>query len=114
MRTLIASLGASLEGDHAECARLAKQALAQPARDPEVKFYLARHLARAGAHLEALETIRDLLTEGFFCSSVLRSDPWLQPLSMLPEFQDVLNAVLRREAEARAAFSDANGNQLLF
>jgi hypothetical protein len=113
MRTLIASLGASLEGDPARCAQLVRQALGQPARDPEVKFYLARHLARGGAHSEALEAIHDLLAEGFSCSAALQNDPWLQPLSRLPEFQDVLSAVLRREAEARAAFRAANGNQLL-
>jgi tetratricopeptide (TPR) repeat protein len=113
MRTLIASLSALLENDHAKCAQLVRQALAQPARDPEVKFYLARHLARSGAHSEALEIVRDLLAEGFACSFALRSDPWLQPLSGLPEFQDVLNAVLRREAETRAAFRASNGIQLL-
>jgi DNA-binding winged helix-turn-helix (wHTH) protein/cytochrome c-type biogenesis protein CcmH/NrfG len=113
MRTLIASLGASLEGDHSRSVDLVKQALAQPARDPEVKFYLARHLARDGAHAEALETIRDLATEGFSCSTALQRDPWLQPLSRLPEFQDVLDAVLRREADARAAFVAANGNRVL-
>ena len=90
-----------------------RQALAQPARDPEVKFYLARHLARGGAHAEALETIRDLAAEGFACSTALRRDAWLQPLSRLPEFQDVLDAVLRREAEARAAFFAANGDRVL-
>ena len=113
MRTLIASLGAWLEGDHALSAKLVRQALAQPARDPEVKFYLARHLARDGSHTEALETIRGLVSEGFSCSTAFQRDPWLQPLSRLPEFPDVLDAVLCREAEARAAFLAANGNRVL-
>jgi TolB-like protein/cytochrome c-type biogenesis protein CcmH/NrfG len=113
MRTLIASLGAWLEGDHALSAKLVRQALAQPARDPEVKFYLARHLARDGSHTEALETIRGLVSEGFSCSTALQRDPWLQPLSRLPEFPDVLDAVLCREGEARAAFLAANGNRVL-
>jgi tetratricopeptide (TPR) repeat protein len=113
MRALIASLGAGLEGDRALSARLVRQALAQPARDPEVKFYLARHLARDGFHAEALETIRDLVSEGFSCSIALQRDPWLQPLSGLPEFQNVLDSVLCREAEARAAFLAANGNRVL-
>jgi tetratricopeptide (TPR) repeat protein len=113
MRTLIASLGAWLEGDHALSAKLVRQALAQPARDPEVKFYLARHLARDGSHTEALETIRGLVSEGFSCSTALQRDPWLQPLSRLPEFPDVLDAVRCREAEATAAFLAANGNRVL-
>jgi DNA-binding winged helix-turn-helix (wHTH) protein/tetratricopeptide (TPR) repeat protein len=113
MRALIASLRAGLEGDHALSAQLVRQALAQPARDPEVKFYLARHLARDGSHTEALETIHNLVSEGFSCSTALQRDPWLQPLSRLPEFQDVLDAVLCREAEARAAFLAADGNRVL-
>ena len=71
MRALIESLSALLEGDPARCVELAANALAQPARDPECKFYLARHLARGGAYAEALKTISDLQTEGFLCSSAL-------------------------------------------
>ncbi|MGD0778741.1 MAG: winged helix-turn-helix domain-containing protein [Candidatus Solibacter sp.] len=113
MRALIASLAASLEGDRAKSLDLVRGALAQPARDPEVKFYLARHLARDGAHAEALETIRDLVMEGFACSAALQRDAWLRPLSRQPGFQDVLDAVLGREAEARAAFLAANGDRVL-
>jgi hypothetical protein len=60
-----------------------------------------------------LETIRGLVSEGFSCSTALQRDPWLQPLSRLPEFPDVLDAVLCREGEARAAFLAANGNRVL-
>jgi hypothetical protein len=84
-----------------------------PACDPEVKFYLTRQLARDGAHAEALKAIHDLATKGFCCSTALRGDPWLQPLSDLPDFQDVLDEVLRREGEARAAFQAAGGDQSL-
>ena len=78
MRALIESLGALLEGDPARCVELAANALAQPSKDPECKFYLARHLARGGAHAEALKAIGDLLAEGFLCSTALQRDPWLQ------------------------------------
>jgi hypothetical protein len=60
-----------------------------------------------------LTTIRELATEGFVCSTALRNDPWLQPLSGLPGFQDVLDAVLAREADARAAFQAAGGDRVL-
>jgi len=113
MRALIASLAALLEGDHVNSTQIVRQALAQPSRDPEVKFYLARHLARAGAHAETVQIVCDLLAEGFSCSTALQGDPWLQPLSNLPEFPSVLDAVLRREAAAKAAFLGANGNRVL-
>ena len=106
---MIESLRFSLQGDHARSLEIVRQALAaRPAwDDPETTFYLTRQLARDGAHAEALRTIGDLVTEGFFCSTALRSDPWLRPLSRLPDFEGVLNLVLRREAEARAAFEAA-------
>ena len=113
MRTLMDSLRALLAGEQAKSAQLVRMALAEPARDPECKFYLARHLARSGAHREALDTIRELITEGFFCSTALLCDPWLQPLAGLTDFQDVRDAVLRREAEARAAYVAANGDRAL-
>jgi hypothetical protein len=113
MRTLIASLVASLNKDRPTSAELVRRALAQPARDPEVKFYLARHLARDATPSEALQVIQGLIQEGFFCSTSLQRDPWLQPLSRQPEFQDVIDAIVQREAGARAAFVDANGERIL-
>src|ERR1035437_882122 len=115
-RDLVASgdlLSFSLQGDHARSLEIVRQALAMPTPDPEAKFYLTRQLARDGAHAEALRTIRDLTTEGFFCSTALRSHPSLRPLSGLPDFQDVLEEVLRREADARAAFQAAGGDRFL-
>jgi len=111
---MVESLRFFLQGDHARSLEIVRQALAaQPAWDPEVKFYLARQLARDGAHADALRTMRDLVTEGFFCSTALRCDPWLRPLSQLPDFKGVLDLVLTREAEARAAFEAAGGHGVL-
>jgi TolB-like protein/tetratricopeptide (TPR) repeat protein len=109
MRALIASLHACLEGDDAAAVAIVKKALCEPARDPEMKFYLTRHLARSGVAREALETIRDLIGEGFFCSAALQRDPWLQQLHDRPGYREVLDAVIRSEREARAAFTAAHG-----
>ena len=76
--------------------------MAQPAKDPECKFYLARHLARGGAHAEALKTISHLQAEGFLCSSALQRDPWLQPLSRLPAYHHVLTSFVELRLEAGA------------
>ena len=111
---MMESLRFSLQGDHARSIEILREALVQrPTKDPEAKFYLARQLARDGEHAEALRTIRDLVTEGFVCSVALRCDPWLLPLSRLPDFQDVLDEVLKREADARAAFQAAGGDRVL-
>jgi eukaryotic-like serine/threonine-protein kinase len=111
---LVDSLRLSLQGDHAGSIKIAKASLGRNAEDdPEANFYLARHLSRDGAHADALKTIRDLVAEGYFCSTALRCDPWLRPLSLLPDFQDVLDEILRREADARAAFQAAGGDKVL-
>jgi hypothetical protein len=111
---LVDSLRLSLQGDHAGSIKIAKASLGRNAEDdPEANFYLARHLARDGAHADALKTIGGLVAEGYFCSTALRCDPWLRPLSLLPDFQDVLDEILRREADARAAFQSAGGDKVL-
>ncbi len=111
---MMESLRFSLRGDRARSLEIVRQGLAvRPTPDPEAKFYLTRQLARDGEHAEALRTIRDLATEGYVCSTALQRDPWLRPLARLPDFQDVLDEVLRREADARAAFQAAGGDRVL-
>src|SRR5450759_2905642 len=110
---MMESLRFFLQGDHARSLEIVRQALAMPTPDPEAKFYLTRQLARDGEHADALRTIRDLATEGYVCSTALRCDPWLRPLARLPDFQDVLDEVLSREADARAAFQAAGGDRVL-
>jgi DNA-binding winged helix-turn-helix (wHTH) protein/tetratricopeptide (TPR) repeat protein len=110
---LVESLRFCLQGDHASSIGVAMRAIESETPDPEIRFYLARHLARDGAGRQALETINNLAGEGFFCSTALRNDSWLKPLALLPGYGGVLDAVLRREAEARAAFEAAEGNRVL-
>jgi eukaryotic-like serine/threonine-protein kinase len=113
MRTLMASLDASLSGHPESAVGLVRQALARPAHDPEAKFYLARLLAHHGAGPEAVEILAGLVGEGFFCSAALRQDPWLRPLAGLAGFADLLRTTLRREAEAKEAFDSAGGGRVL-
>jgi len=111
---MLESLRFFLQGDRARSLEIVRQALAaRPAWDPEITFYLTRQLARDGARADALRTMRELVKEGVFCSTALRCDPWLRPLSRLPDFKDVLEVILRREAEARAAFEAAGGHEVL-
>src|SRR5450759_934435 len=108
------ALRCSLRGDHAGSIDIVRQALATPSvLDPEGTFCMARQLAYDGAPSEALRTVRTAATQGFVCSTALRNDPWLRPLSRLPDFQDVLDEVLAREADARAAFQAAGGDRVL-
>jgi DNA-binding winged helix-turn-helix (wHTH) protein/tetratricopeptide (TPR) repeat protein len=111
---LMESLRHHFEGDSAGSLRIARQALASgPPLDPEMKFYLIRHLARGGAHEDALQAIQDLTSGGFFSSIALRGDPWLRPLSRLAGYQAALDEVLRRETLAKSLFQASGGDQIL-
>jgi DNA-binding winged helix-turn-helix (wHTH) protein/tetratricopeptide (TPR) repeat protein len=111
---LVQSLRCCLDGDHAGSIAIVKAAMtSERMPEPEMKFYLARHLARDGARQEALDTLSRLAAEGFVCSTAMRADPWLRPLSQLPGFDDVLRDVLQREADARSAFMSADGSRIL-
>jgi DNA-binding winged helix-turn-helix (wHTH) protein/tetratricopeptide (TPR) repeat protein len=110
---LVESLYHCLRGDHAQSTQIAKQGLGSKSQDPEIRFYLARHLARDGAEQDALDTVRDLVDRGFFCSTALRVDPWLTPLARLADFDGVMESVLRREEEAREACQAAEGRRVL-
>ena len=110
---LTESLYRCLQGDYNGSLEIAREALAQGTMEPEMRFYTARHMARDGAHAEALAAIRRLAAEGFYCAAALRGDPWLRPLDRLAEFEVVLEEVLRREADSRTVFETAGGDKVL-
>jgi DNA-binding winged helix-turn-helix (wHTH) protein len=111
---LVESLRLTLEGDGAASTAVIRRALEElRGRDPEMRFYLARRLVRNGAADDALRTIRQLADEGFCCSTALCRDAWLRPLAAETGYAEVVAAVEGREAEARAAFEEANGAAVL-
>jgi len=111
---LIESLRCVLAGDLAGTVAAVRSALvSQRVQEPEIKFYLARHLARGGAEQEALDLLRQLTTEGFVCSTAMKHDPWLKGLGRLPDFDGVMDSVCRCEVKARLAFQAADGERIL-
>jgi len=103
-----------LAGDLAGTVAAVRSALvSQRVQEPEIKFYLARHLARGGAEQEALDLLRQLTTEGFVCSTAMKHDPWLKGLGCLPDFDGVMDSVCRCEVKARLAFQAADGERIL-
>jgi DNA-binding winged helix-turn-helix (wHTH) protein/tetratricopeptide (TPR) repeat protein len=111
---MVDSLRCSLQGNHARSIEIVRRTLdGKPGPEPELKFYLARHLARDGDESGALTVLSELVTGGFFCSTAMRVDPWLRPLGAISGYAEVFEAVLRREQEARTAFDAAAGSLLL-
>ena len=73
-----------LAGDHAGSIGVAMGALESVwPPEPEIRFYLARHLAHATERSRRrLKHAPRLTEEGFVCSTAMRSDPWSKPLPL--------------------------------
>ena len=109
----IHSLRAYLEGDFAECLGAIPAPETMSRADPEVLFYIARHLARINQPGRAIATLGTVIDRGFLCASSLAHDPWLESLRASPGFVQLAQKVERRRRETHAAFLDAGGERLL-
>jgi len=83
------------------------------AHEPEVLFYMARHLSRAGEASGALRQLRRALVEGFTASFPVAEDPWFAALRAHPEFNSVLSEMMSAEAAARQVLTEAGGAKVL-
>jgi hypothetical protein len=57
--------------------------------------------------------LEQLAASGYFCSTAVRADPWLVPLSRLASYRELLDVALAREAAAQAQFEEAGGARVL-
>jgi TolB-like protein/tetratricopeptide (TPR) repeat protein len=115
MKPTLESLRCTLRGEHARSIEIARAVFAgTPQMDPELQYYLSRHLAAGGALDEAIERLRYLAEHGFCCSTALRADPGLRGLVSMPGFPELMETVIRREAEAHEAFEMSDGNVMLW
>jgi eukaryotic-like serine/threonine-protein kinase len=105
------SLRLLLEGDTV-ASSTAIQRLAD-FRDPEARFYVARHLARLGETERALSVLHRSVADGFFCLHPLVHDPWLDPLRGMDGFAEVVRLAESRHRDALLQFLTADGHHLL-
>jgi DNA-binding winged helix-turn-helix (wHTH) protein len=111
-RAFLVSLRALLEG-HREESLAALDRAADELTDPEARYYVARTLARLGAHDAALESLRAVVNGGYFCYPALISDSWLENVRDSGGFRDVLQVARVRHEAAAASFIEARGDALL-
>jgi serine/threonine protein kinase/tetratricopeptide (TPR) repeat protein len=105
---------AFMDGRHADGVRaLIAQIQSGGVPDPEMLFYVGRHLAHVGEVHTALGFIRRAFEGGYFCYPVFAEDSWLDPLRPRDEFQSVLAAARERSQRASALFVAAGGPALL-
>ena len=104
---------ALIEGRTAESVSEMKAMLSPDFRDPEGRFYVARHVARYGDGDEALTQLEGVVADGFSCYPVFERDPWLDALRPKPRFTELLERCASRHAASRRAFEELNGRGVL-
>ena len=82
-------------------------------RDPEGRYYFARHAAYLGYREEALRLLTIAVENGFYCLPAIARDPWLDPVRGTPEFAAILRRAEARHRQALIAFLNADGNAVL-
>ena len=82
-------------------------------RDPEGRFYVARHLVRLGEMDESVGMLEEVVANGFYCYPALTRDPWLDPLRGDARFMATLRKAEELHREARVAFLQAGGDRVL-
>jgi hypothetical protein len=78
-----------------------------------LRYYLARQAARLGAIELATSLLLQSFEEGYWCTTGLRLDPWLESLRTTTQFCRIYEMVEKREAQSRAAFVNAGGERTL-
>ena len=111
MSGLMRSLLALVENRNRDAAAIIDAT--EVAHEPEIMFYLARHLARAGEAAGAIRLLRRSRAEGFTASRPVAEDPWFAALHTHPEFASLLEEAKAAEAEAAQALADAGGVKVL-
>lgn len=81
--------------------------------DPEGWFLVGRSMVRAGETEGAFAELERAVEGGYYCYSMMRRDPWLDPLRTDPRFARILKRCEERHREAQAAFTAAGGEKVL-
>ena len=107
------SLRAYLEGDFEECLKASEIGESLTPRDPEVLYYMARHLARINERKRAITILSSVLDRGFLWATAIARDPWFSSLRASVRYVDLLRKAEQKRDEVHAAFLAAGGEQLL-
>jgi serine/threonine protein kinase len=81
--------------------------------DPEGLYFTARLLAYMNEEQRALDMLDWVVERGFYCSSILLRDPWLDSIRGRSRFAEVVRRADLRTHEAEADFRRLNGDRLL-
>ena len=113
VQAIMRSLRAYTEGDFQECLNAIEIGESLTHSDPEILYYMARHLARINEQERAITMLSCVIDGGFLCATAISRDPWFASLRASPDYVELMrNAELKRR-KAHAAFLAAGGEQLI-
>jgi len=111
---LAQAVRAFIDGRHDEGVRaLIAQTKTTAVPDPEMLFYVGRHLAHVGELGDAMVFIHRAVEGGYGCYTVFATDAWLDSVRSEPAFGALLETVRVRSERARDIFVEAGGPALL-
>lgn len=108
-RHLAVALRLLIDGRVAESVEEIQHMLSPDFRDPEGRFYVARHVAKYGEAGRALEQMDGVVADGFTCYPVLQHDAWFDSLRGTPAFVRLLERCAEQHRSAAAAFEAHDG-----
>jgi hypothetical protein len=112
-RHMAVAARALIEGRVEDSVAAVKAMLSPDFRDPEGRFYVARHIARYGDAREAIAQLERIIADGFFCNPVLARDPSFDRLRGMPAFTALLDRCAVQHRAAVEAFDAADGRAVL-
>jgi hypothetical protein len=113
MRQYTLALRTVLEGDRDAALAALDPLLANPTRDPEDSYFVARYLARLGEIDRANASLAAGIAAGFNARRAMECDPWLESLRGTAGFAAAQVDADARYGAAVAAFTDAGGEEVL-
>jgi DNA-binding winged helix-turn-helix (wHTH) protein len=112
-RHMATGVRALLEGRVTDSVVAIQQVLSPDFRDPEGRFYVARHVARYGDTNQAIDQLEGIVNDGFFCYPVFERDAWFDALRPAPRFGALIERCRDQHLAAVAAFENLGGSLML-
>ena len=81
--------------------------------DPEGLYFTARVLAKLQEIDTAVAMLNRMLDGGFFCPTVLRHDPWLEPVRGTSAFNEIRQRAEAKSRDAEDEFKRLGGDKIL-
>jgi serine/threonine protein kinase/Tfp pilus assembly protein PilF len=101
-----------MEGNREESYKIA-QTFFYKHFDPEGLYFTARVLARLDEPIASLDLLDRIVGQGFYCSSILMRDPWMDSIRGRSRFAEVVRRADERTREAHDEFIRLDGHRLL-